>query len=75
MAQQQKRSTLRCSISQNTPATDLASLAGDGTVFASRAREKLGRLHAELEPLARRYDVVVANPPYMGSGNMNKWLV
>ena len=52
----------------------LASLAGDGTVFASRAREKLERLRAELEPLARRYDVVVANPPYMGSGNMNKWL-
>ena len=56
------------------PATDLASLAGGGTVFASGAREKLERLRAELEPLARRYDVVVANPPYMGSGNMNKWL-
>ena len=42
---------------------DLASLAGDGTVFASQAREKLERLHAELEPLARRYDIVVANPP------------
>jgi len=53
---------------------DLASLAGGGTVFASGAHEKLARLHAELEPLARRYDVVVANPPYMGSGNMNKWL-
>ena len=53
---------------------DLASLAGDGTVFASGAREKLEQLRAELEPLARRYDVVVANPPYMGSGNMNKWL-
>ena len=25
-------------------------------------------------PLAERYDVVVANPPYMGSKNMNKWL-
>ena len=25
-------------------------------------------------PLSRRYDVVVANPPYMGSKNMNKWL-
>ena len=53
---------------------DLASLAGGGTVFASGAREKLARLRAELEPLARRYDVVVANPPYMGSGNMNKRL-
>ena len=27
-----------------------------------------------LKPLAARYDVVVANPPYMGSSNMNKWL-
>jgi len=24
--------------------------------------------------LARRYDVVAANPPYMGSGNMSAWL-
>ena len=55
------------------PATDLASLAGGGTVFASGAREKLARLRAELEPLARRYDVVVANPPYMGSGSLAKW--
>ena len=55
------------------PATDLASLAGGGTVFASGAREKLTRLRAELEPLARRYDVVVANPPYMGSGSLAKW--
>ena len=52
---------------------DLASLAGGGTVFASGAREKLTRLRAELEPLARRYDVVVANPPYMGSGSLAKW--
>ena len=31
-------------------------------------------MQSELEPLSRRYDVVVANPPYMGSKNMNKWL-
>ena len=31
-------------------------------------------MQAELEPLDWRYDVVVANPPYMGSKNMNKWL-
>ena len=36
--------------------------------------EKLERLQAELKPLSCRYDVVVANPPYMGSSNMNKWL-
>ena len=31
-------------------------------------------MQAEFEPLSRRYDVVVANPPYMGSSNMNGWL-
>ena len=31
-------------------------------------------MQTELDPLSRRYDVVVANPPYMGSKNMNKWL-
>ena len=55
-------------------AGDLASLAGEGSLFADAARDKLGRLQAELQPLAERYDIVVANPPYMGSNNMNKWL-
>ena len=31
-------------------------------------------MQAELRPLSRRYDVVVANPPYMGAKNMNSWL-
>ena len=53
---------------------DLASLAGEETIFGGFAAEKLERLQAELEPLSGRYDVVVANPPYMGSKNMNKWL-
>ena len=55
-------------------ARDLASLAGEGSIFGGSAAEKLERLLAELEPLSCRYDVVVANPPYMGSSNMNKWL-
>ena len=53
---------------------DLASLAGEETIFGGSAAEKLQRLQAELEPLSWRYDVVVANPPYMGSSNMNGWL-
>ena len=53
---------------------DLASLAGEETIFGGFAAEKLERLQAELEPLSRRYDVVMANPPYMGSSNMNSWL-
>ena len=56
------------------PAGDLASLAEDGSLFAATAMEKLEQLQAELLPLADRYDVVVANPPYMGAKNMNKWL-
>ena len=55
-------------------ARDLASLAEGGSLFAVSAAEKLGRLQAELQPLATCYDIVVANPPYMGSSNMNKWL-
>ena len=55
-------------------ARDLASLAGEETIFGGFAAEKLERLQVELEPLSRRYDVVVANPPYMGSSNMNSWL-
>ena len=31
-------------------------------------------MQAELRPLSRRYDVVVANPPYMGAKNVNSWL-
>ena len=55
-------------------AGDLASLSGADSLFADAAKGKLERLQAELLPLAERYDVVVANPPYMGSNNMNKWL-
>ena len=53
---------------------DLASLAGEETIFGGLAAEKLKRLQAELEPLSRRYDVVVANPPYMGSSSLGKWM-
>ncbi len=42
--------------------------------FGGFAAEKLKRLQAELEPLSRRYDVVVANPPYMGSSSLGKWM-
>ena len=53
---------------------DLASLAGEGSIFGGSATEKLERLLAELEPLSCRYDVVVANPPYMGSSSLGKWM-
>lgn len=54
-------------------ARDLASLAEGGSLFAGAASQKLQRLQAELKPLAERYDVVVANPPYMGSSSFDKW--
>ena len=53
---------------------DLASLAGETTIFGGFAAGKLKRLQTELEPLSRRYDVVVANPPYMGSSSLGKWM-
>ena len=60
-------------VNQNTQ-RDLASLAGEETIFGGFAAEKLKRLQAELEPLSRHYDVVVANPPYMGSSSLGKWM-
>ena len=35
------------------------------------ALKRLGPLVQQAELLAARYDEVVANPPYMGSGGMN----
>ena len=63
-----------CSHAKNAPARDLASLAGEPSLFAASAAAKLERLQAGLAPLAGRYDAVVANPPYMGAKNMNAWL-
>lgn len=43
------------------------SLAGEAL------RPRLERALASCESLARTFDVVVANPPYMGSSNFNVW--
>lgn len=53
---------------------DLASLANGSSLFAGMAAEKLERLQAALQPLAMHYDVVVANPPYMGSSSLGSWM-
>ena len=55
-------------------AGDLSALAGEQSLFGESAAGKLARLQAELEPLSRRYDVVVANPPYMGSSSLGRWM-
>lgn len=55
----------------------LAEGASD-TIFASHARERVKQALGMCHTLARRFDVVVANPPYMGSSSFNpfmsKWM-
>lgn len=46
----------------------------EGDLFGDSAREKLDRMLGTCETLSRKIDVVVANPPYMGSSSMDKWL-
>lgn len=49
-----------------------------GDLFANNAAERLGQATESCEALRRRFDVVVANPPYMGSSRFNafmsKWI-
>lgn len=65
--------------------TDLAAIRGAmtlcesaGGLFAATAASKLGRALDVCEKLARSFDCVVANPPYMGSSSfgpfMSKWV-
>lgn len=52
----------------------LGRLRESDDLFADSTRDKLEQMRANCEPLSRTYDVVVANPPYMGSSNMGRWL-
>lgn len=61
--------------------TDLGSVRAvaetvmdEAGMFGMAAAEKAQRALEELEPLARHYDAVIANPPYFGSGSMNPWM-
>lgn len=53
-------------------------LTGADGLFGSNSKDKLQSALAICETLARRYDCVVANPPYMGSSSfgpfMSKWV-
>ena len=40
------------------------------SIYGAEAHERAERVVAQAEYLSQRYHVVVANPPYMGSGNM-----
>lgn len=51
---------------------DLAACKGD--LFANVKAQKLELAIQKCESLARRFDVVVANPPYMGSSKFNPFM-
>ena len=52
---------------------DLADAAGDN-LFTSQASSEVERALTTCRALARRFDVVVANPPYMGSSSFNPFM-
>ena len=58
---------------------DLADLRADlaacaGGLFANAKAERLKLAIEKCEALSRRFDVVVANPPYMGSAKFNPFM-
>ena len=59
---------------------DLAALdaaiadAGAADLLGSALRGQLQEARGQLEALSRRFDVVVANPPYLGSSKFNPWM-
>ena len=53
----------------------LKTINKDAGMFVERTQEKVLTILKQAEYLSPRYHVVVANPPYMGSKNMNKDLV
>ncbi len=53
----------------------LEKLQAGASLFSGKAEEKLSQAIYLCEQLQRKFSVVVANPPYMGSSNMDKWLV
>ena len=52
---------------------DLIDAVGDN-LFASHANSEVERALTTCRALARRFDVVVANPPYMGSSKLNPFM-
>ena len=60
--------------SDDIAALDAELASGAGSLFASQARAEIQRAADSCRALVRRFDVVVANPPYMGSGNFNPFM-
>lgn len=57
--------------------TAISELSG-ASLFGAAALEQLKRAKTQIEALSRSFDVVVANPPYMGGSSFNpfmsKWM-
>lgn len=64
----------------NPSETDLAALdaaiadAGSADLLGATLQDQLQEARGQLEALSRRFDVVVANPPYLGSSKFNPWM-
>lgn len=53
---------------------ELDAREAGGDLLAYRPHAAVAQMLANCKPLIETYDVVIANPPYMGSSNMDKWL-
>lgn len=53
---------------------ELDAREAGGDLLAYHPHAAVTQMLANCEPLAEAYDAVIANPPYMGSSNMDKWL-
>lgn len=52
----------------------LEKLQAGASLFSGKSEEKLSQAIYSCEQLQRKFSVTIANPPYMGSSNMDKWL-
>lgn len=53
---------------------ELDAREAGGDLLAHRPHAAVAQMLANCKPLIETYDAVIANPPYMGSSNMDKWL-
>lgn len=53
---------------------ELDAREAGGDLLAHRPHAAVAQMLTNCKPLIETYDAVIANPPYMGSSNMDKWL-
>lgn len=53
---------------------ELEHVEHNGSIFTESTISKLSAMLANVRALSQSFHCVVANPPYMGAGNMNPWL-